>query len=214
MRRGPASPGIARKVFAMKNGILFLIDKLSLGGTEKQLVQLIQNIDRQRYQPHVCTLYKSTLDILDGDVPNFSLDFVSFNHLTIMGVITKLVSYIRRNRIRIVQSFFQDPTMIAALSSPFHKAHLVGSFRDLGFWRNRKETLKMRLAYRAYSGFIANSMAVKTHFVNTDGIDPAMVEVIYNGTDKVERGKCKRPPMRDGAPLVGIVANLNRPGFR
>ena len=47
----------------------------------------------------------------------------------------------------------------------------------------RAETRKMRLAYPFFNGFIANSQAVKNHFVQYDGIDPEKIKVIYNGIE-------------------------------
>ena len=156
----------------MKYGILFLIDRLGIGGTEKQLFELIRHLDRNRFEPHLCTLYSCDESGMAPVVIGCCLGFRAFYQPGALRVITKLTRYIRQNHIRIVQSFFQDSTLIAALSRPLHKARLIGSFRDLGFWRNRKETFKMRLAYKAFNGFIANSKSVKAHFVETDNIDP------------------------------------------
>lgn len=195
----------------MKIRIMFLIDRLAFGGTEKQLIELINQLDRKRFHPHLCTLHESDRITLDSAVTSYCLDFRAFHDLSTARVISKLASYIRHRRIQIVQSFFQDPTLIAALSRPFHRASLVGSFRDLGFWRSRKETFKLRIACRAFNGFIANSKAVKAHFVKVDRIDPKKIEVIYNGIKIAPESKANHSEYADRRPIVGIVANLNRP---
>jgi glycosyltransferase involved in cell wall biosynthesis len=94
---------------------------------------------------------------------------------------------------------------------PFHKVRLIGSFRDLGFWRTPAETHKMRLAYPVFSGFIANARAVQDHFVQTDGLRPEKFEVIYNGIDVESISPALSSNVAEREPVVGIVANCNRP---
>lgn len=195
----------------MNTGILFLIDELALGGTEKQLMELVRYLDRNRFQPHLCTLRAGSRMMVGQMIPNLCLNFVAFHHPGTVRSISELSRYVREHRIGIVQSFFQDPMLMAALSATFHSARLVGSFRDLGFWRSRKETFKMRLAYLAFDGFIANSESVKTHFVKTDRIEPCKIEVIHNGIDITGKPGTHLATPVDCSPIVGIVANLNRP---
>ncbi len=195
----------------MPINILYIIDSLTHGGTEKQLVQLIQGLGSDRFCPHLCTL-KASEDLYDEiNVPKICLGFVSFSHFSIIKNIAQLTFFIRKNNIQIVQTFFQDPFLIGAMVKLFSKIKLIGSFRDLGFWRTKAETRKMRISYPFFSGFIANSAAVKEHFVQTDKINPDKIEVIYNGI-KLEGLHSKNVESFDEKPaLVGIVANMNRP---
>jgi glycosyltransferase involved in cell wall biosynthesis len=69
--------------------------------------------------------------------------------------------------------------------------------------------MKMRLAYPFFSGFIANSEAVKKHFVDVDGIIPDKISVIYNGINIEPVPQPYEYEPADGY-VVGIVANCNR----
>lgn len=195
----------------MPVNILYIIDSLTHGGTEKQLVQLIRLLDRERFRPHICTLKTSEGFYDQLDIPKLCLDFVNFGHPSIVKKIFALTTFIRQQQIHIVQTFFQDPFLLGAMIKPFNRVKLIGSFRDLGFWRTATESLKMRLAYPFFAGFVANSRAVKDHFVQRDRISPEKIEVIYNGIDlkkflpKSVEEFAKKPA------VVGIVANLNRP---
>lgn len=195
----------------MTVNVLYIIDSLAHGGTEKQLVQLIRHLDPEKFRPHLCTLKRSEGLYDELDIPKICLDFVSFGRPAVVKKVATLSSFIRRHRIRIVQTFFQDPFLLGAMVKPFTGVKLIGSFRDLGFWRTPSETRKMRLAYPFFSGFIANSQAVKDHFVQRDGIRAEKIQVIYNGVDLA--GFVPRSPESfDGKNfVVGIVANLNRP---
>ncbi len=194
----------------MSINILYLIDSLAYGGTEKQLMTLIRHLDRSRFRPHLCTLKQSEVIFDNLDIPRFSLGFRSFSHPSIFSAVSRLSAFIRQHNIHIVQTFFQDPFLLGAMVKPFNRIKLIGSFRDLGFWRTAAETRKMRLSYPFFSGFIANSQAVKDHFVQRDGIRPEKVEVIYNGIDLEEIQPKSDGELADKPPTVGIVANLNR----
>lgn len=200
---------LSLKRIPMPTNILFIIDSLHLGGTEKQLIQLIRHLDPERFRPHVCTLKEAGRLSAGLDVPTVSLDFRSFSHPSLIAQVVELGKYIRRHRIQVIQTFFQDPFLLAALSRPFNGAKLIGSFRDLGFWRTSAETRKMRLAYPFFAGFIANSVAVRQHFSATDGLAPEKIQVIYNGIDPVPLVRSSR--CLGQSPLIGIVANCNRP---
>lgn len=191
--------------------ILYLTETLHTGGTERQLLLLVQHLDRSRFQPHLCVLRNCGGGHgLQAGLPLFELNFRAFYHPSTLLCVWRLASYIRCHRISIVQTFFQDPTLLAACSRLLHRAKLVGSFRDLGFWRSSKENLKMRLAYPAFAGFIANAQAVKNHFVAADGINPEKIVVIHNGIEP-DNTPASSPAEIAGPPVVGIVANLNRP---
>lgn len=190
--------------------VLYLIDSLTHGGTERQVAELIRNLDRTHIQPHLCTLKPSSGLYDELDIPKVCLGFSSFASISLAGVLKKLSGFISDNQISIVQTFFQDPFLLAVLVKPFHPIKLIGSFRDLGFWRTKAESRKMRFACRFFDGYIANSQAVKNHFTAQDGLLPNRIEVIYNGIDMASiplLQSCNST----SSDIVGIVANLNRP---
>ncbi len=189
--------------------ILYIIDSLTHGGTEKQLVQLIGNLDRQQFRPHLCTLKRSEFPVDELGIPHLYLDFRSFIHPALLNNIRNLSRFIKDHHIDVVQTFFQDPFLLGALVKPLTRVKLIGSFRDLGFWRTISETLKMRFACRFFDGFIANSQAVKDHFVKNDRLNADKIAVIYNGLDLSQLPTTKKDPQPN--PVIGIVANLNRP---
>lgn len=191
--------------------VLYVIDSLTHGGTERQLAELIRHLDPHRIRPHLCTL-KPSSGLYDSlPVPKQCLDFSSFLSPSLMGVLKRLAAFIRLHRIHLVQTFFQDPCLLGALIKPLTGVKLIGSFRDLGFWRTCAESRKMRLAYPLFDGFIANSQAVKEHFCAMDGLPMQRVEVVYNGFDLAALPTVVDGHRQQQDPMIGIVANLNRP---
>jgi glycosyltransferase involved in cell wall biosynthesis len=128
----------------------------------------------------------------------------------VISEVQRLYKFCLINKIDIVQTFFQDPTIIGALLKIGLSVKLIGSFRDLGFWRTPVESMKMRLAYPMFEGFIANSQAVKEHFCCTDNISSQKISVIYNGFDSRQK-EIDFKKEDENYFNVGIVGNYNRP---
>ncbi len=191
--------------------VLYIIQYLGHGGTERQLVELMLGLDKSRFCPHLCTLTPSEGLFEELSVPKIDLQFQSFGHPSIFSKLRQLSAFIREHNIHIVQTFSQDPFLIAAMVKPWHGFKLVGSFRDLGFWRTKAAVFKMRSAYPFCDMFIANSHAVKDFFVRADRLNADHIEVIYNGINVAEELSAHDNATLKSPPFVGIVANFNRP---
>ena len=188
--------------------ILYVIDALARGGTELQLTGLIDRLDRTRWQPHLCTLRPSDRGLLPADCPHLEWDVPRLLAPGGMAAVWRLARFLRRGRFAAVQTFFQDATAFGGVAARLAGTPVrLASFRDMGFWRTRRQELMLRRVYPLMTGFIANAGVVRDHFCVRDGIDPARVQVIPNGVDLAGL------PWREHAgPTrhVGIVGNLNR----
>ena len=188
--------------------ILYVIDTLRRGGTELQLAGLIARLDRSRFRPRLVTLRDHEPDVLPPDCPHRELGAASLASVTGMRALASLRSDLRRHEIDICQTFFQDATLLGGLAAAWARTPVrLGSFRDLGFWRTRRQELVLRPLSRSLTGFVANSGAVRDHFCRRDGLDPARITVIPNGLDTA--AVPFRPP-RPVPSVVGIVGNLTR----
>ncbi|MFZ1987017.1 MAG: glycosyltransferase [Desulfatitalea sp.] len=197
----------------MTVNVLYIIERMGPGGTEKQLAELIRGLlsASTTVHPHLCTL-RPSYSLFDSIAcPKIELGTQRLLSLRTAGQLKRLTRFCKDHDIHLVQTFFQDPTLIGAMLKRLRPVKFVGSFRDLGFWRTRAENLKMRLAYTQADGFIANSMAVKAHFATTDKIPPAKIEVIHNGFEKRPETAAGPAIESNGKPIVGIVGNFNRP---
>lgn len=205
-----------------KINILYCIEYLGAGGTEKQLVALMHGLDKNKFTPHLCCLRSSMIGSCRKDEAHhyfnempfakIQLDFVSFKKVKTVFELFKLIRYLKKNNIDIIQTFFQDPTVIGLIAGKLaHVKPIIASFRDLGFWRDQENDLKMRLTYRACSAYIANSLAVQRVFVDAYGLPAEKVQVIYNGI-AFEKFHFREPIINTpGRPRrVGIIANFNR----
>ena len=188
--------------------VLFCIEAMVHGGTEKQLATLIRGLDRRRIEPSLCVLKPGTMDLAALDCEVIELGFRTFRSPATLGCVRRLRRFIHEQHIDIVHTCFQDPTLLgwlASLRTPVQAR--VAAFRDMGFWRTPAKVAQLRLAYPWFQGFIANSNAVARQVHEADGIPLDRIHVIPNGVAMTP----PRARVTSAAPVVGIVANLDRP---
>ena len=189
--------------------VLYCIEAMVHGGTEKQLAALLQGLDRRRIAPALCTLKPSSMDLAPLECPTIELGFRTFRSPVAFDCVRRLRRFIIEQRIDVVQTYFQDPTLIAWLASMGTPVRArIATFRDLGFWRTRAKTTQLRLAYPSFDGFLVNSSAVARHVHEADGIPLERIEVIPNGVVMPDR---RAADDGDAVLVVGVVANLDRP---
>lgn len=142
-----------------------MIDTLGAGGAERQLLYIINGLDRQRYQPLVLTVYDERetpshyrAELEAQDIPIYSLN-LSPQAGGVGRLLTGIQRYIRlmwRIRPRIVQGCLHLSNLIVRLSRPFVLPHRVITMAQQGRYtpnRIRTERLTAFLSDRV----IANS---------------------------------------------------------
>ncbi len=195
--------------------ICFVIDRLLRGGTELHLLRLIETLNREGFEPHLCLL-----DGLDGQ----SVELMPKNCPVLRLGVRRLLSFsgmrqaflfwrfLRRERIDVVQTYFPDSTRFAA---PIAKAAGVkavfGSRRNIGHWMTPRDARIARFYNRFFiDKIVANSRAARQSVIDQEGIDPDRVVVVPNSID-LDRFKDIPPwqPKPAGIPRkVGMVGNL------
>lgn len=188
--------------------VLYCIETIGRGGTETQLVELINRLDRARYAPLLCTLRPSSEYLAEVDCPYVELGVGRLASPGGLKALRRISELVRLEDVRVVQSFFQDPTLLAMAAARRAGAPVrLISFRDMGFWRTPWQEFLMRQAYPLSTGYLANSEAVKHEACRRDGLDPERIKVIYNGVDI---GSYRFVEHFESEMAIGIVGNLNR----
>lgn len=191
-----------------RHKILFCIDALVRGGTELQLIGLINKLDRHRYEPLILTLRPMDPALVPKDCRHIAWHVPKLISLAGLSAMLKLAKLLKKERIDIVQTFFQDSTIFAGLAARIAGTPVrIACFRDLGFWNTRAQAALMRLAYSTMNGFISNAQVIVDHFSQQFGIDPQKVTIIHNGVDNTAL-----PFVEHSGPVrnVGIVGNMTR----
>ena len=207
--------------------LFYLIGTLDVGGTERQLVEMVTRLDRRRFAPVVCclsmggaledALRREGIPVhvigLRGIGPRRALTSLP----TILRELTRLYHFMRAESPDIVHGFLFWAYVIGAFTARLARVPVViASRRSLSLFKaGRPHYLFVeRMANRMTDLFIANSFAVREDAVRTERIDPARIEVIYNGLEmeRFERADGtafrRQHDIPSDARVVAVVANF------
>jgi glycosyltransferase involved in cell wall biosynthesis len=196
-----------------KPEIWYLIGGLRIGGAEKTLVQLVNNIDRTEYAVRLISI--------TDDVPLLSdlLPEISFECLHAAGkhdllTVTKFLYEVRRENPDILQSFlFFDNTLarLAGLVSP--STTVITGVRAVPNDRPVLRSAIDRTMHGLSDHIVSNSRA-GANLVIDRGVSPDRVSVVHNGRDIARyREATASPQLYDDLHLadslvVGTVGRL------
>ena len=197
--------------------ILYIIDKLVCAGAQRQLIELLRNIDRSRYDPAVCCLlYEGEWGgkVREMGIPIHVLGLKRVYGFRAVRRLVSLVRFLRRQRHDIVQNFLFAANVFGTFAAKLAGVKvIINSRRQAGYWRENSGKLIWRWINRNSQYVIANSRSVKTFLVEREGIDPDKVLVINNGIPitplSAGNGTLRKELSLDGdAIIIAIVGNL------
>ncbi len=201
--------------------IAYLIDTISTdtAGTQKQLLQLIQKLDRKRYHPFLICLKESKW-MQENPIPckHISLAYNGFISLSFPLVVRRLIKFLTAKNICIVQTFFEDSIFVGLIGANLAKFKplLLSSRRDMGLglqgqpWYHRLYLPALLLVNRFFDGIITNSFEIQKFVSKRERVPLNKIKVIYNGIE-IPQKKYIIPDLfrRYKADVwIGIVASL------
>ena len=202
---------------AKKIKIVYLVDFLRTiqAGTEKQLAFLLENLPQAGYDVNLISFQDSPF-LRDGArhlFPSINISTLeaSADISKTPGAIVRLHSLLRRLKPDMVHTFFTTANTLGILAARMAGVkHCISSRRDMGFNISSVDLCLLRFANRFTSRIMVNSENVKQNVIGREHVNPNHVEVVHNaisisdGTANIERTGFEQP-------IIGIVANLNRP---
>lgn len=183
-------------------------------GTEGQLLQLINNLDRSRYDPKM-TVFRNSKYIENNAFP-CSIEVLNITKLASVRSIFIIMRYalnLRRKGYKIVHCFLNDSSIIAPFFLKILGIRVLVSRRDMGFWYTPKNLIILRLVSFFIDYYVANSCAVKKVVQHKEWVPDKKVLVIYNGY-KTSDGAGEKLAVAEiigipkNVPVIGLVANL------
>ncbi len=205
--------------------ILYIIDHIwnSNGGTEGQLLMLLNNLDPEKYRVHLFCLKETPWS--KNTKPPFPTTVLNIHRLVTPGIIGKLAfvrRYCRQNKIDIIQTYFNDSLIFGVMAGRFSGVkRIIACRRNLGpgFWGRKNLLRAFRAVRRFVTRYMANSQATRESIAFYESIDPSKIDVIYNGLD-LTRFSAINNGLRDktrlnlgidnGQVLIGMVAHLRK----
>ncbi|MFW9929298.1 MAG: glycosyltransferase [Candidatus Thorarchaeota archaeon] len=205
--------------------VAFFIDFLATrdgitGGTERQVLEILQNLDKQKFDPILFCLqeFKRIPQWDNIRCEKYVIDVYSLFSLKGVKTFIKTIIYLRRRKVNIVHTLFFDSTLFGVLAAKFAGVPVILSARrDLGFWYDKQIVRKLKFINRFTSRILVNSIAIKHTLHGVEKFPLERIDVLYNGIDlhRIE----KIPPLdikqideriNSSDVLIGIVSNFNR----
>ncbi|HWR83198.1 MAG TPA: glycosyltransferase [Candidatus Deferrimicrobium sp.] len=201
-----------------KIAIAYLINNFGMGGgTENQLAMLVKNLDKSRFTAHVFALQSRWEDAkfdLECPVTYLNVDkLISFRSIVTFFRFSRLL---RRLNIQVLQIVFYDCRIFGVPAGRLAGVkRIVLSRRDYGWGLSRGKVRVMRWMSRLSHYCLVNARAVKEMVMRLEAFPEDRIEVVYNGVEAnttspespVTRAALGIP---EGAPVIGMVANLRR----
>jgi glycosyltransferase involved in cell wall biosynthesis len=192
--------------------IAFIIGSLgnARAGTERNLLNIIEHLDRTRFLPHLVSL--QDCEYLRQGNPPCETSCLHVYRLYAPSAIRAgrdLAQRLRKLRIDIVQTFFTEAHVLGgrAADSAGVKA-IISARRNLGYAYGIKERFWLKIANRYPMRWLANSRAVAERIAAVEGIARDKFDIIYNGVEIVDPEFDSRGKSDAGETDAVMVANL------
>jgi L-malate glycosyltransferase len=201
--------------------IAFVIQGLDArtGGTEGQLLTLLERMDRRRFDPVLFCLQSTPwLENRQHEIDVRVLRWVLGPRISTVHGLVEFANLLRRERFKIVQTHFRDGNIAGVLAGALARdVTIVSTRRGEPYWTSTPGLLFLRWLDRHVDCFIANSRTTRDRYVREEHLNSSRVHVIYNGVDlerfvSVDRETCsarrRALGLQEARYVVGIVANL------
>lgn len=201
----------------------YVIDTIETpnAGTEKQLLMLIENLDKNRFSPHLIVLRDSVwLKQCKLPCPVCNINLASFACARLVKAFLTFRRYCKKNEIGIMQTFFVDANLFGTLAAYFSRVNVIISSRrnyGLGYWHNRYWLIILRALRHITCCYISNSRITADYTAMSENVSKDKIHVIYNGlylerfkqiTHDERKSYRSSIGIKPNHILIGTVANL------
>jgi len=198
--------------------ILHIISKLPIGGVENQLLLVLKNYNREKFQPFVCSL--SDKGEIGKEIEKIGIKVFALNklkHTFDSSIIKDICNIIKIEKIQIVRTHQYHANFYGRIAAKKSKVPCIVASVHNVYTRDKK--LHRRIINRFLARFtdkiIAVSEEVKRDILKYDKIPEDKVQVIYNGVDQnafnesfdKEQVK-KKLGINPDFPVIGTVGRL------
>jgi len=195
-----------------KINILYIINKLAIGGAERQLVELLKGLDKSRFNPLLVCLERGggfTEDVKALKIPIY---YIERKWRWDPLVVWKLREFIKKNKINIIHTYLSLASIYGAIVGKLTKTPIVNSsIRKASSFGGYYRNFLVKLSCKLSNIIISNSIAGVNYFFNKKH---NKIKVIYNGVDfsrfKISKNKYQIKKELGLSNFENIVSMVSR----
>lgn len=189
--------------------IVYAITALTRGGAERFLVDLLKNLDKEKFDPRVITIVGG--GELEEEIRKINIPLKIFYKKTKLGlgVIWQIYKYLKKEKPLIFHSQLFGGDTWGRIAAILVRVPIIITTEqnvnlDEGFF---KKLVKRILGWFTNKVVVISS-AVKDYSIKKDGIALKKIEIIYNGVE-IEKFLWLEPKFfQNDPPLLGVIARL------
>ena len=171
-------------MYHKKTSIAFVIESLGSGGAERQLIELVKNLNKEQYLIRVMTFTPSDFylpELQDSNTPTIILNRRGRWDLK---PVLKLVQWLKSGEVDIVHSYLNTANLYAVLAGKIAKrGMIIVSERCSEKHYTRLQAFYRYWAYSHADVIIANSQAARKELISRNNLHGKDVLFISNAID-------------------------------
>jgi glycosyltransferase involved in cell wall biosynthesis len=199
--------------------VTHLVNCFGIGGTERQLVELLRHLDRGRVALDVCCLQKvgehlASVRELGLEPKEFHLRGSLASPNTGLQV-ARLAWRLRKHRSSLLHCHDFYSNLVGSAAARLAGVPCIVSRRDQGAWTGPWRRQASRLVARNSRWVLCNSTTVRDQLVRDEGLPEQAVRHVPNGLDLARFDESAARPLAsavpaplEGQPVFAVVGNM------
>jgi L-malate glycosyltransferase len=193
---------------------MLMARELGPGGSERQLAELARSLDPSRFEVHVGCFKEGIRadELRRHGIPILRLQVTSFKKPSAVSGARRLISYLRKHKIRLVHTFDYPLNCFGVPIARAARVPVVLSSQRADRRLIPRSYLKMlRLTDRLVSGIVVNSEAVRSEMISAEHVAASLLHLCYNGIDLRAfhpGGRERVPALKNASLVIGVLCVL------
>jgi glycosyltransferase involved in cell wall biosynthesis len=165
--------------------VLLVSDEMETGGTQRQIVHIARNLDRERFEPAVAYFRNRSFLVDELERAGIAVHHVAKHRRIDVGFLIHLHALLRRERFDVIHCFSFTGELWGALAHSLMPASrrpvLITSVRNTYDWYANWQWRLKRWASDKSCVVLANSHTGADHARKSMNLGRERIEVVYNG---------------------------------
>ncbi len=202
-----------------KINLLQVVDGFRLGGAETKLLELIKNLNKDKYNVVVCSLLSDGPLLEKFKETGAKVVIIDRKHRFDFSVIPRIIKLIKKEKIHIVQTTLFYADFLGTITAKLAGVPVSVSWETIShyhsFYKPKYRGLAYRIAMALADKIIAVSDDVKKSILELRKIRPAKIETIPYGVDmrrfrkELQTEKRAELGLKKDDLIIGVVARLD-----